>query len=72
MNINNQILVFLGQIQCGIENLGQWASQTNNPAFQFVADLESYFNNSIDEIFSVEENKSYLWKQGITWKTLPR
>lgn len=72
MNRNDKILLFLGRIQARIEDLGALASETKNPLFQLIADLEYYFNKSIHEIFSHEENGTSTWKKGITWNTLPR
>lgn len=72
MNKNDNILLFLGRMQARIEDLGQWASETNNPVFGFITDLEHYFNKSINEIFSSEEHDASTWRKGITWKTLPK
>ena len=72
MNRNEQILLFLGRIQARIEDLGAWASESRNPVFSLIADLENYFNKSIQEIFSQEDNQNSTWRKGITWNTLPR
>ena len=70
MNKNDQILLLLGRVQARIEDLGQWALSNHNPVFSFVADLEGYFNKSVNEIFSDEEKLQ--WREGIKWNTLPR
>lgn len=72
MNRNEKILLFLGRVQARIEDLGALASDTRNPLFELIADLERYFNLSIHEIFSQEETGISTWIKGITWKTLPR
>jgi len=72
MTRNEKILLFLGRIQARIEDLGEWASQTNNQAFHLIADLESYFNRSLQEILSTDEMENSRWPRGITWNTLPR
>jgi hypothetical protein len=72
MKRNDKVLLFLGRIQARIEDLGALASNTRNPLFELIAELEHYFNTSIHEIFSQEEDEISTWRKGITWKTLPR
>lgn len=72
MTREEKLLLFLGKIQGRIEDLGQWAAESKNPVFNFIADLENYFNKSLDEILSIIEEDSPLVSKGITWKTLPR
>lgn len=72
MSRNEKILLFLGRVQARIEDLGALASDTRNPLFELIADLERYFNLSIHEIFSQEETGISTWIKGITWKTLQR
>lgn len=72
MSRNEKILLFLGRVQARIEDLGALASDTRNPLFELIADLERYFNLSIHEIFCQEEIGISIGRKGITWKTLPR
>jgi hypothetical protein len=69
---NDRILLLLGRLQARIEDLGLWASETKNPVFYFLSDLENYFNTSLHDIFSSEEHERSIFRKGITWKTLPR
>jgi hypothetical protein len=72
MNRNDKILLFMGRIQARIEDLGALASSTHNPLFNLIVDLEQYYNRSIKEIFSHDEDINSTWRKGITWNTLPR
>lgn len=72
MNRNDKTLLFLGRIQARIEDLGEWASQTGSPVFDLIAELENYFNKSLQDILSTDEKENSRWPRGITWNTLPR
>ena len=72
MNRNDRVLLFMGRIQARIEDLGALASETKNPLFNLIVDLEEYYNRSIKEIFSHDEDNNSTWRKGITWNTLPR
>lgn len=73
MNKNERILLFLGRIQARIEDLGKWAAENDNTVFEFITDLEQYFNQSLDDIFSdddEDEEEDELPRRGLTWTTL--
>jgi hypothetical protein len=72
MNKNDKILLFLGRVQARIEDLVQWASQSENQAFEVIAELESYFNRSLQELLSNDEDVLARGAKGFSWNTLPR
>ena len=72
MNRNDRVLLFLGRIQARIEDLSVFANNTRNPLFELIAELEHYYNLSIHELFSHEDDGLSTWRKGITWTTLPR
>jgi hypothetical protein len=75
INKNDEILLFLGRIQARIEDLSQWAIEKKSPLFTLLTEFESYFNQSINEIFSESSNYRHdvqEWIKGIKWNSLPR
>lgn len=72
MRKTDQILLFLGRIQARIEDIGAWAVVTNNPISYLIADIEEYFNMTVNQIFYDGEKGLNEWPKGITWNTLPK
>lgn len=72
MSKNEAIILFLGRVQARIEDLGSLAKDTENPLFEVIADLENYFNLSLHEIFSHDEDEISTWRKGIKWNNLPK
>jgi hypothetical protein len=72
MNKNDKILLFLGRLQARIEDLVQWASQSDNQTLDLITELESYFNRSLQELLSTDEAILARGSKRFSWNTLPR